>query len=68
MPRTRGHPSIAGRHSVALDAVPGYDAVLIVTAHDAVDHAAVAAAARRVVDTRNAPGRAGFVADHVVKA
>ena len=42
--------------------------MLIATDHDAVDYRALAAAARLVVDTRNACARAGVVAAHVVKA
>ena len=53
---TRKHPRIAGRRSVPLEpaTVATFDAVLIVTDHDAVDYDALLAAARLVVDTRNA--------------
>ncbi|MGE3332112.1 MAG: nucleotide sugar dehydrogenase [Rhodospirillaceae bacterium] len=56
IPLTRHYGPIAGRASVALtpQAIAGYDAVVIVTDHDAVDYAAVAQAAKLVVDTRNA--------------
>ncbi len=56
IPPTRHYGPIAGRASVALTptAIAGYDAVVIVTDHDAVDYAAVARSAKLVVDTRNA--------------
>ncbi len=56
IPPTRHYGPIAGRASVALApaAIAGYDAVVIVTDHDAVDYAAVARSAKLVVDTRNA--------------
>lgn len=70
VPRTREHPELAGRRSVPADAesVARYDAVLVATDHDAVDHAAIARAARLVVDTRNACARAGVHGPHIVKA
>jgi UDP-N-acetyl-D-glucosamine dehydrogenase len=56
IPPTRHYGPIAGRASVALTegAVGAYDAVVIVTDHDAVDYALVARTAKLVVDTRNA--------------
>jgi UDP-N-acetyl-D-glucosamine dehydrogenase len=56
VPPTREHPHLAGLRSVALEAadVAAFDAVLIVTDHDAVDYDALAAAARLVADSRNA--------------
>jgi UDP-N-acetyl-D-glucosamine dehydrogenase len=70
IPPTREHAALTGRVSRPADAtdVAGYDVVLIATDHDAVDYRALAAAARLVVDTRNACARAGVVAAHVVKA
>ena len=68
VPRTRDHPELAGRRSVALDGLCGFDAVLIATDHDGIDYAAVAGAARLVVDTRNACARAGATGAHIVKA
>ncbi|MDP4024981.1 nucleotide sugar dehydrogenase [Methylobacterium sp. NEAU 140] len=67
---TREHAVLAGRRSVPLspEGVAAYDAVLIAADHDAVDYAALAAAARLVVDTRNACGRAGVSGPHIVKA
>ncbi|MGE3474423.1 MAG: nucleotide sugar dehydrogenase [Rhodospirillaceae bacterium] len=56
IPPTRHYGPIAGRASVALTpaVIAGYDAVVIVTDHDAVDYAAVARSAKLVIDTRNA--------------
>ncbi len=70
LPLTREHPELAGRRSSPAGAaeIAAYDAVLIATDHDAVDHAAVAAAARLVIDTRNACARAGATGAHIVKA
>lgn len=55
MPRTRDHPSLAGRRSVPLTAgtVAEYAAVLVATDHTDVDYATVAANARLILDTRN---------------
>src|SRR4051812_26604094 len=54
IPRTREHAPLAGRRSVALEpaAVAGYDAVVALTDHRAVDWAALAGHARLLVDTR----------------
>ncbi len=67
---TREHPTLNFRRGVAWDParIAGYDAVLIATDHDVVDYAALADAAKLVVDTRNACGRAGVVSDTVVRA
>lgn len=56
MPLTRDHPALAGRKSVPLtaDNLAGYDAVVIMTDHSAVDYQAVADHARLIFDTRNA--------------
>lgn len=58
IPSTREHARLAGRRSVPLEAetLGGFDAVLVVTDHDAIDWAAVAAHARLVVDTRDRLG------------
>jgi UDP-N-acetyl-D-glucosamine dehydrogenase len=70
IPLTREHAHLAGRRSVPLtpETPAGYDAVLIATDHDGVDYAGVAAAARLVIDTRNACRRAGVESAKVVKA
>ena len=69
LPKTREHSALAGRKSVSLDAanVASYDAVLIATDHDVVDYRALVAAAKIVVDSRNACARAGAFAGNVVK-
>jgi UDP-N-acetyl-D-glucosamine dehydrogenase len=69
LPKTREHSALAGRKSVSLDAanVAGYDAVLIATDHDTVDYRALVAAAKIVVDSRNACARAGAFAGNVIK-
>jgi UDP-N-acetyl-D-glucosamine dehydrogenase len=52
---TREHPHWAGTKSVQWErkTIAGFDAVLIATAHDAVDFQQLAAWARLIVDTRN---------------
>jgi UDP-N-acetyl-D-glucosamine dehydrogenase len=56
VPPSREHGRFAGRRSIALtaDRIQSFDAVLIVTDHDGIDYDALVAAARLVVDTRNA--------------
>lgn len=70
IPRSREHPEYAGRKSVALtpSIVSGFDAVLICTDHDNLDYKELAASARLIVDTRNACGRHGLAARHIVQA
>lgn len=67
---TREHPTLNFRNSVAWDEaeIAKYDAVLIATDHDAVDYAALVGAAKLVIDTRNACGKAGVVSEKVVRA
>ncbi len=67
---TREHPTLNFRDSVAWDEteIAKYDAVLIATDHDAVDYAALVSAAKLVIDTRNACGKAGVVSEKVVRA
>ncbi|RYD67679.1 MAG: nucleotide sugar dehydrogenase [Sphingomonadales bacterium] len=67
---TREHPTLNFREGIAWDPalVAGYDAVLIATDHDAVDYAALAGAAKLVVDTRNACGKAGVFGENIVRA
>jgi UDP-N-acetyl-D-glucosamine dehydrogenase len=67
IPPTREHANYTGRKSVALDALPFFDAVLISTDHDAVDYAAIAKAPL-VVDTRNVMAKHGFTGANIVKA
>jgi UDP-N-acetyl-D-glucosamine dehydrogenase len=70
IPRTREHPDLAGRSSVALnsDAIAGYDAVLITTDHDSIDYQLLVKHAKLVVDTRNACARAGAAGSNIAKA
>jgi UDP-N-acetyl-D-glucosamine dehydrogenase len=70
IPTTRNYPQIKGRTSVDLTPtiVDSFDAVIVVTDHDAVDYAFVAAHARLLIDTRNVFRRKGIVADHIVKS
>ena len=67
---TREHAALAGRTSVPLtpENITRFDAVVIATDHDEVDYAALVRAAKLVVDTRNACGRAGLTAPTIVKA
>jgi UDP-N-acetyl-D-glucosamine dehydrogenase len=69
IPPTREYSSYAGRRSVFLtvDMIADYDAVLIVTDHDAVDYS-ILANATLVVDTRNACTRRGLRFANLVKA
>lgn len=68
--RTREHPGLAGMRSIEwdLEQIAGYDAVLIATDHDDLDYRALVAAAKLVVDTRNACARAGAFGQNVVKS
>ena len=56
IPPTREHGGLTGLRSIPLTAerLDRFDAVVIVTDHDAVDHAALVARSRLVLDTRNA--------------
>ena len=62
IPETREHMSLAGRKSVELNAraISDYNAVLVVTDHDALDYGLIAQHARMIIDTRNALGRRGL--------
>ncbi|MCB9991207.1 MAG: nucleotide sugar dehydrogenase [Rhodospirillales bacterium] len=53
---TRHHPGLTGKSSITWDpaALGAYDAVLIITDHDAVDYGTVRDNAKLVIDTRNA--------------
>ncbi|HET8743295.1 MAG TPA: nucleotide sugar dehydrogenase [Gaiella sp.] len=63
-------PSFA-TNGIALESVPlepaRYDAVVIATAHTAVDYAQLVRDARLVVDLRNATGRAGVASEKIWK-
>ena len=64
VPKLREYAHYFGRESINIANVEKYDAVVISTAHDSVDHIKIAELGRCVVDTRNA--LAG--SDGVVKA
>jgi UDP-N-acetyl-D-glucosamine dehydrogenase len=67
---TREHPHWAGLKSIAWsrETVSSFDAVLISTAHDAVNYKELGAWARTIVDTRNAMHRVENLAAKVFKA
>lgn len=67
---TREHAALTGRKSVSWDgALKGaYDAVLISTDHDEVDHGALVAHHKVVVDTRNATKKVVEHRDRIVQA
>jgi UDP-N-acetyl-D-glucosamine dehydrogenase len=67
---TRMHAALAGRTSVPLDAatVGRYDVVLVVTDHAGIDWEALVAAAKLVVDTRNATKEVAANRERIVKA
>jgi UDP-N-acetyl-D-glucosamine dehydrogenase len=68
VPVTREHIAVAGRKSIAWDKIAGYDAVLIATDHDDVDHAALVQACDLVIDTRNATAKVADNRDRIVAA
>lgn len=70
IPPTRRHGSLAGRRSIELspETVAGFDAVLIVTDHDAIDYTGLVNAARLVVDTRNATRAVRERRERIVRA
>ena len=70
VPQTREHAALAGRKSVSWEAAlkPDYDAILISTDHDSVDHAALVAAHDVVVDTRNATKKVTANRERIVLA
>jgi UDP-N-acetyl-D-glucosamine dehydrogenase len=70
IPMTREHAGLAGRKSVAWreNLTADYDATLIVTDHDGVDYAAMAAHAPLMVDTRNACRKSGVLDTSIILA
>jgi UDP-N-acetyl-D-glucosamine dehydrogenase len=70
VPRSREHPELAGRRSVALtaDNLRGFNVVLISTDHDNVDYGLVVEHSPLVIDARNACARAGIASEKIVKA
>jgi UDP-N-acetyl-D-glucosamine dehydrogenase len=67
---TREHPHWAGTKSVKWNrqTISGSDAVLIATAHAAVDYAQLAQWSPLIVDTRNVMAKIPKAANHVLKA
>ncbi len=70
VPPTREHAVYRGRRSVPLtaDSLAGYDAVLLVTDHDALDYGLMVERAGLILDTRNAFGRRGLASERIAKA
>ncbi|MEF2554146.1 nucleotide sugar dehydrogenase [Aurantimonas sp. A2-1-M11] len=70
IPSTREHPAFTGLKSVNLDVdcFEYFDAVLVLTDHDAVDYELVVRHARIIVDTRNVFGRRGLRSSNIRKA
>ena len=54
VPKLRDYMHYFGKTSVDINNVEPYDAVVISTAHDSVDHMAIAKLGKCVIDTRNA--------------
>jgi UDP-N-acetyl-D-glucosamine dehydrogenase len=50
------------------DSISAYDAVVVVTDHDAVDYRLIGRHARLIVDTRNALGSRGISSRYLCKA
>ena len=53
IPKMREYPHLFGKKSISLEDAKEFDAVVISTAHDSVDHSAVAQLGKCVIDTRN---------------
>lgn len=70
VPQMREHKELIGQKSIewSLDAIGGYDAVLIATDHDEIDYVSLCRSAKLVVDTRNVCARAGADLSKVVLA
>jgi UDP-N-acetyl-D-glucosamine dehydrogenase len=70
IPPTREHSAWQGRKSVAWsrDALSGFDAVVILTAHDGVNYQELAETAPCIIDTRNAMESIKTAPDQVWKA
>jgi UDP-N-acetyl-D-glucosamine dehydrogenase len=68
VPMTREHAALAGRRTIAWQDIGGYDAILIATDHDDIDHAALVAACDLVVDTRNATAKVTAGRERIVQA
>ena len=58
IPQTRKYGSLAGRKSIDFSDLDKYDAIVISTRHNAVDHESLMQLDTVIVDTRNALGKA----------
>jgi UDP-N-acetyl-D-glucosamine dehydrogenase len=69
LPATREYPQFSGRKSRPLDAtmLETFDAIFVVTDHDAVDYELIAKHAKLIVDTRNVYARRGLKTDKIIK-
>ena len=63
---SREHANLTGRKSTPIEKAGEFDAVVICTAHKAVDHQKMAEGAKLIIDTRNALG--GITSDKIRKA
>jgi UDP-N-acetyl-D-glucosamine dehydrogenase len=54
VPELREYPHYMGKKSVPFETAREYDAILIATAHDCVDHNALIKTGKLIIDTRNA--------------
>lgn len=70
IPKMREYPQFLGKASVDFAAIrpDEFDAILILTDHDAVDYAGLASLGLPIVDTRNAMARRGLTGADVIKA
>lgn len=70
IPPTREHAEYTGKKSVKLNAkaLADYDAVMVVTDHDALDYDMIVNSASLIIDTRNAVEGRGIISDKVLKA
>ena len=70
IPKMREYPQFLGKASVDFSAIRAddFDAILILTDHDAVDYAGLASLGLPIVDTRNAMARRGLTGADVTKA
>ncbi len=68
VPPSRDHASLTGMRAVPAAGVADYDVAVIVTDHDGFDYPAIVAGAKLLVDTRNACGSRGLLADTIIKA
>jgi UDP-N-acetyl-D-glucosamine dehydrogenase len=70
MKLTRNHPQFANMKSIDLnaDSISAYDAVVVVTDHDAVDYHLIGRHSRLIVDTRNALGFRGISSKYLCRA